>query len=155
MARPADEETDDGGPVGSVDASGRLKLTQEHIADLVARKHRYEEREAQTFGDYTGQSFGERVSQDALDQLKLQAKTDLDMYRAQLDAYRDQAAKSAPGMRIASPHTLVHNEYTLRVRVGQNGGYAVWIDNEMYVAANTDELARVIITAIVKKKITT
>jgi hypothetical protein len=44
-------------------------------------------------------------------------------------------------------------EYAMRIRPGTNGGFAVYLDNELFIARDVNELPNVIIAAIGRKKI--
>ena len=46
-----------------------------------------------------------------------------------------------------------NTSYTLVITAGTNQGYSITYAGELYIAANADELAQVIVAAIVKKKL--
>jgi hypothetical protein len=87
----------------------------------------------------------ELSNQAALMKIKMEAE------RARMDALQMKESadifKSDYGARSAAP------EYNLRIRPALNGGFAVWLDQDMYVANDAEELAKVVIVAIAKKKI--
>jgi hypothetical protein len=87
------------------------------------------------------------VSNSAADMLKQQLMRDSIQQMAdkhKMDILMQQSeAKAAQSVA----------EYALRIRPSINGGFAVYLDNELFIAVDTKQLADVIIAAIGRKKI--
>jgi hypothetical protein len=88
------------------------------------------------------------VSSSAMDALRRQQIQELQ----KMDVLQKMAEmdKLMAGEKMAQSSVV---EYTLRIRPGVNDGFAVYLDNELFIAASINQLADVIIAAIGRKKI--
>ena len=74
------------------------------------------------------------------------------MQKAYADRIDQMTIKAMMDEKIASASSAPV-EYTMRIRPGVNGGFAVYMDNELFVAPDIEALPNTIIAAIGRKKI--
>lgn len=79
------------------------------------------------------------------------------MYQVKLEVMKMAAEANLENLKMAGVTEAMRApgvvEYTMRIRPGVTGGYAVNLDGELFIASSTEELPNVIIAAIGRKKI--